>query len=200
MNVEKKLNALKSYVKSKAEEDAHFILLDAQKQVENIKKDYEAKAQEIYKSTMELAEKQIKEIEKTEQSRIDSKISRITIEGQKDIIEDAMNLLKEKILEIPQSSSYSKLLQRFLEEAIKVLGTKEVVVKVRKADKDLISMIASRIQDVNITISDEEAKISGGVIVSSKDGKSIVENSLENKIEELREKFLSELFIKLKVR
>ncbi|BBJ28347.1 V-type ATP synthase subunit E [Athalassotoga saccharophila] len=200
MNVEKKVEALKSYVKNKAEEDADSILKEAQKKADEIKKEYEARATEEYNRIIESAKKQIKEMERTELSQAESKVSRILIEGQKDIMEDAMNLLKEKIFELPQSAAYHDLLYKFLEDAINVLDSKDVIVKVRKEDKALVSKMVAKFPNLNITISDEEAKIAGGVVVLSKDGKSIVENSLENKVEELREECLSELFAKLKVR
>ncbi|HEU23879.1 MAG: hypothetical protein C0176_00380 [Mesoaciditoga sp.] len=201
MNVEKKVEALKSYVKNKAEEDANSILTDAQKKADEIKKEYETRATEEYNQIIESAKKQIKEIERSELSQAESKVSRILIEGQKDIMEDAMNLLKEKIFELPRSLAYPDLLYKFLEDAIKVLDSKEIIVKVRKEDKALVSKIISKFpKDINITVSDEEAKIAGGVVIFSKDGKSIVENSLENKVEELKEEYLSELFARLKVR
>ncbi len=200
MNVEKKIEALKSYVKNKAEEDAGSILKDAEKRADEIRKAYQERATEEYNQIIESAKKQIKEIERSEFSQAESKVSRILIEGQKDIMEDAMGLLKEKIFEIPRTSAYSDLFYKFLEDAIKVLDAKEVIVKVRKEDKELASQMIKKFPGLNITVSDEDAKIAGGVILLSKDGKSIVENSLENKVEELRQECLSELFARLKVR
>jgi vacuolar-type H+-ATPase subunit E/Vma4 len=53
---------------------------------------------------------------------------------------------------------------------------------------------------VEITLSDEDAQIVGGVIALSADGKQIVENTLESKFEELKEEYLHDLFSTLKVR
>ncbi len=202
MNIEKKLDALKTYVKNKADEDVQSLIEDANKKAKEIKENYEKKAEEMYSKIIEDAKKQIDDISRTEKAQAISRSMRINIEGQKDIIEDSMAILKEKFFEIPQKENYPDFLRYLLTEALNVIDTKKVTVKCRKADKETISKVVSQISDgkKDISISDEEVKIAGGVVIVSEDGKEIVENTLESKLEEIKELYLQELFSKLKVR
>ncbi len=202
MNVEKKLDALKTYVKNKADEDVQSLIEDANKKAKEIKENYEKKAEEMYSKIIEDAKKQIDDISRTEKAQAISRSMRINIEGQKDIIEDSMAILKEKFFEIPQKEIYPDFLRYLLTESLNVIDTKKVTVKCRKEDKETISKVVSQISDgkKDISISDEEVKIAGGVVIVSEDGKEIVENTLESKLEEIKELYLQELFSKLKVR
>ncbi len=202
MNIEKKLDALKTYVKNKADEDVQSLIEDANKKAKEIKENYEKKAEEMYSKIIEDAKKQIDDISRTEKAQAISRSMRINIEGQKDIIEDSMAILKEKFFEIPQKENYPDFLRYLLTEALNVIDTKKVTVKCRKDDKETISKVVSQISDgkKDISISDEEVKIAGGVVIVSEDGKEIVENTLESKLEEIKELYLQELFSKLKVR
>lgn len=201
MNVEEKLDALKSYVKSRASEDAQSLIADAGKKAQAIKKNYDNKAEKAQSQIMNDAKKRIDEIKRSEKSQAISKASRLTIEGQKNIIDDSTKLLKSEFLELSGKASYPALLKYLLIEALNVIDAKKVMVKVRKEDHDLIVKIIAQIKtDKEITISDESIQISGGVVLSSEGGKEIVENTLENKFEELKEEFLKELFSRLKVR
>ncbi|GEM_PF-2630025 len=202
MNVEKKLDALKTYVSDKANEDVQSLIEDAGKKAKEIKQNYEKQAEEAYSKIIEDAKKQIDDLSRVEKAQAISKAMRISIEGQKDIIDDSMTILKEKLFEIPQKESYPDLLRYLLVEALNTIDAKKVTVKSRKEDKQMISKIISQISDgkKGISMSNEEIRIAGGVIVVSEDGKEIVENTLESKLEEIKEAYLKELFFKLKVR
>ncbi len=202
MNVEKKLDALKTYVKNKANEDVQSLIEDASKKAKEIKQNYEKKAEEAYSNIIEDAKKQIDDMSRTEKAQAISRSMRINIEGQKDIIEDSMAILKEKFFEIPQKDTYPDFLRYLLVEALNIIDTKKVTVKCRKADKDIISKVVSQISDgkKDISVSKEEIQIAGGIVIISEDGKEIVENTLESKLEEIKEAYLQDLFSKLKVR
>lgn len=202
MNVEKKLDALKTYVKNKANEDVQSLIKDANKKAKEINKNYEKQAEEAYSKIMDDAKKQIDVLNRIEKAQAISKAMKISIEGQKDIIDDSMTILKEKLFEIPQKESYPDFLRYLLVEALNTIDAEKVTVKCRKEDKQMISKIISEFSDVkkDISMSDEDIQIAGGVVVVSEDGKEIVENTLESKLEEIKEAYLKELFFKLKVR
>jgi len=88
-------------------------------------------------------------------------------------------------------------LEKLLKEAIETLKEKEVVVYSREEDMKKVAEMSEKLKKelkVDIILSDEPVKIIGGVIVSTKDKRIVVENTLENKFEEMKEKFLSLLF------
>jgi vacuolar-type H+-ATPase subunit E/Vma4 len=203
MNIEKKLEALKTYVKNRSDEDAQAIIKDAQKSAKEINMEYSDKAKEEYSKIVEEAKKQAYQIQRKEKAQADSRRTRMIMEGHKEIVDDALELLKGKIFDLTKDKSYSNLLAFMTLEAVKSLESKKITLKFRKTDRSLIEKIVENISKnvkVEITLSDEDAKIVGGVIALSADGKQIVENTLESKFEELKEEYLHDLFSTLKVR
>ncbi|MCL5032222.1 MAG: V-type ATP synthase subunit E family protein [Thermotogae bacterium] len=202
MNVDKKLDALKTYVKNRSNDDVRSLIEETNKKAKEINQNYAKKGEEAYSDIIENAKKQVDDINRVEKAQAISKTMKISIEGQKDIIDDAMAILKEKLFELPQKVSYPDFLRYLVVEALNTIDTKKVSVKCRKEDKEIISKIVSQIADSkrDISISNEEIQIAGGVVVVSEDGKEIVENTLESKLEEIKEAYLKDLFSKLKVR
>ena len=202
MNVEKKLGSLKEYVKSKSLSEAEKLLKEAEKRSKEIEEEYKKKAEDTYAHILDDAKKKVEDFEKREKAQSEAKSSRMLLDAKNGILTSAANELKERICSLNSDRRYDKLLEKLMKEAIETLEEKEVVIRFRKEDKEKVLELAKEFEkalDVNITLSDEYAEISGGVIVSSKDGRVEVENTLENKFEEMKDDFLRVLFSKLNV-
>lgn len=202
MNVEKKLGSLKEYVRSRANIDAEDILKDAKKRAEEIKKDYAVKAESHYNEIVEKAKRDAELLLRREVSQASAKCSKMLMDARNEILRSAVDELREKLNKITESKEYTDFLKRTLVEAIRILGEKKVVVKVRKKDKVLVKKVLmalkDEMKDVEIKLSKEDAAIAGGVVVETEDSRMIIENTLENKFEEIKERFSSALFSKLK--
>ena len=202
MNIEKKLGSLKEYVRSRANIDAEDILKDAKKRAEEIKKDYAVKAESHYNEIVEKAKRDAELLLRREVSQASAKCSKMLMDARNEILRSAVDELREKLNKITESKEYTDFLKRTLVEAIRILGEKKVVVKVRKKDKVLVKKILTALEDemkdVEIKLSKEDAAIAGGVVVETEDSRMIIENTLENKFEEIKERFSSALFSKLK--
>ena len=202
MNIEKKLGSLKEYVRSRANIDAEDILKDAKKHAEEIKKDYAVKAESHYNEIVEKAKRDAELLLRREVSQASAKCSKMLMDARNEILRSAVDELREKLNKITESKEYTDFLKRTLVEAIRILGEKKVVVKVRKKDKVLVKKILTALEDemkdVEIKLSKEDAAIAGGVVVETEDSRMIIENTLENKFEEIKERFSSALFSKLK--
>ncbi len=202
MNIEKKLSSLKEYVKSMAASDADSIVKDAQKRVEEIKESYVVKAENSYNEIIEEAKRHADLLIRREISQTSAKCSKMLMDARNEILRTAIDELREKISGITNNEAYADFLKRTTVEAIKALEEKKVVVKVRKKDKStikkILDILKKEMKDVDIHLSKEDADIIGGVIVETEDGRVIIENTLENKFEEIKERFSSILFSKLK--
>ncbi len=202
MNVEKKLGSLEEYVKSKSLSEAEKLLKEAEKRSKEIEEEYKKKAEDTYARILDDAKKEVEDFEKRGKAQSKAKSSRMLLDAKNGILTSAANELKEKILSLSSDKRYDKLLEKLMKEAIETLAEKEVVICFRKEDKEKVLELAKKFEkalDVDITLSDEYAGISGGVVVSSKDGRVEVENTLENKFEEMKDDFLRVLFSKLNV-
>lgn len=193
---------MKEYVKGIASSDAESIIKKTQKQVQEIKKNYSDKAESRYQEIVGEAKRQGELAKHREITRASAKIAKMFMDARSEILKDALNTMRMKIEKIPYNNSYEPFLKRAVVEAIETFEMKEVIIKVRKEDQKLIKKMLNSIKalfkGVEISLSDEDADITGGVIIESKDGRSIVENTLESKFEEIKEEFSVKLFSKLK--
>ncbi len=202
MNMEKKLNSLKEYVKTKALSEAKKIKQDAEEKAKAIEKEYEEKAKKEYSKLLKEAERKANLLERKEISQARARSSRMLLDAKNDILRKALEEFREAIYSLAQSEEYNALLEKLTREAIETLGKRDVIVSVRKEDVERMRKIARKVAEdmnVNLEISKENAEISGGVIVSLKEGHVIVENTLENKFEEVKDEFVSALFSILNV-
>lgn len=185
-----------------ANSDANSIMEDAQKRVEEIKRSYAAKAETSYNKIIEEAKKRADLLTRREISQTSAKCSKMLMDARNEILRDAIDELKEKINGITNDKAYTDFLKRATIEAIKALEEKKVVLKVRKKDRspirNILDILKKEMKDVEIDLSKDDANIIGGVIVETEDGRVIIENTLENKFEEIKERFSSVLFSKLK--
>ncbi len=202
MNVEKKLSALKEYVEGMASSDADVILKQAQRRSQRIREEYSKKAEERYKEIVEEAKKHAESAMNREITQASAKVSRMFMNARNEIFKDALDTLKSKIEAMVNTDSYKHFLESAMREAIEFMGMKRISIRARKKDRRLIEKYLDSVrkdhEDIEITLSDEDADITGGVIAVSEDGRVIVENTLESKFDEIKERFLLELSSKLK--
>lgn len=197
MNVEKKLNSLKEYIRSKSITESEEIVKKAEAQAESITKEYKEKAQRAYEEIIQEAKRNVAEYERREIAQLRARSSKMILDAKNDILKSALNELKETMYSLPANEKYDSILEKLLKEAIETLKEKEVVVYSREEDMKKVAEMSEKLKKelkVDIILSDEPVKIIGGVIVSTKDKRIVVENTLENKFEEMKEKFLSLLF------
>lgn len=202
MNIEKKLNSLKEYVKSKALNEADEIIKTAEIQVKEVEKEYKEKAEETYSKIIEEAKKKVSTTERREMAQSRAKASKMFLDAKNEILKSSLEELKDRIYALSTDKRYEELLEKLTLEAIKELGKKEVIVSVRNEDDAKMKSIIKKLEKdlkAKITLSTEHVKIMGGVIVTIIDNHVMVENTLENKFEEVKESFISLLFSRLNV-
>ncbi len=202
MNIEKKLNALKDYVRSVADSDADELIREAEKRAEEVRKNYEETAEKKAAEILESAKKRADTAMKREISQSSAKTARMLMDARNDIFKDAVETLQTRVNELADGDSYPDFLKTAAIEAIEAFGEKKVIIRVRKKDRKLaegfLETLKKRFKDVGIVISEEAVDIAGGVILESVDGRMVLENTLENKFRDIRERFSTELFSNLK--
>lgn len=202
MNIEKKLSALKDYVRSVADSDADGLIAEAEKRAEEIKKSYEETAKSKAAEILSNAEKRADTVARKEMSQSLAKTSRALMDAKNEILMDALERLRTGINGLADGASYANFLEAAAIEAIEAFGEKKIVVKVREKDRkfmeDLLGPLEKRFGGIEIILSEESADIVGGIVVESADGRVVIENTLENKFEEIKERFSTELFSNLR--
>jgi V/A-type H+-transporting ATPase subunit E len=90
----------------------------------------------------------------------------------------------KKIGEADRNNEYSKLISSMLDESVKSIGTKEIVIQTSAKDKQVVQSLLSKFPGA--TLSSETINCLGGVKVQSKDGTMTFDNTIDAKIERLK--------------
>ena len=151
-----------------------------------------AKAKDAAKEITAVARKKVEEIVVAEQNeRISAaklKAKKIVSDATNTTIDSAMEKIWQEFVKLPSKEDYETILKGLITSAEKELGNG--VVNVNANDMRLAKKISKN-------VSDKPADISGGAIVTSKNGKIIIDNSLESifdsKKDEVRKIIFSEI-------
>jgi V/A-type H+-transporting ATPase subunit E len=104
------------------------------------------------------------------------------------LVEDSIGKVFEKAIKKIQNADrdkeYSKLISSLLEESIKTIGTKEIVIQTNSKDKQVVESLLSKFPGA--TLSPDTIECLGGVKVQSKDGTMIFDNTIDARVERLK--------------
>ncbi|CDI06743.1 V-type ATP synthase subunit E [Candidatus Nitrosotenuis uzonensis] len=104
------------------------------------------------------------------------------------LIEESIGKVFEKAIKKIQSADrdkeYSKLISSMLDESIKTIGTKEIVIQTNSKDKPVVESLLSKFPGA--TLSKETIDCLGGVRVQSKDGTMVFDNTIDARVERLK--------------
>ena len=188
------LNVITDAIINKAEQEAKSILdtakADFDLKIADAKAEASLEAQNIINSAKEKAEN----IELSAKSTAKHKVSIKTLEKKAEIIKNARALAEEKIYKMPKEK-YAKLLENVLDKHV-ILDKSGEIIFAKKDFADLPKLLADKLKQVNLVVSDTTGDFSGGFIL--KYGK-IEENCtisaiFENKSEKITDYLNQKLF------
>jgi len=99
-------------------------------------------------------------------------------------IEKVFEKAIKKIKDADRNADYSKLISSMLDESIKAIGTKDIIIQTSTKDKKVVESLLSKFQGASL---DSEAiDCLGGVKVRSKDGTMTFDNTIDARLERLK--------------
>lgn len=181
------------------------ILKDSEEEAKSIIEDSKIKAKEIIESKTKEAEVKAKEEAKLIIKEAEVKAKRITenlissakiranwniLSGKKKLIEEAFIRLKKELENFTKTKEYKEFLKALIKQSVIIAGKEEIEVILNKNDLDKISLeeISKEIsnelgRNVKLVKSLSPIDFIGGVIIKSKDGKIVINNTLESIVE-----------------
>jgi|Deesub1362B_J571_1020462.scaffolds.fasta_scaffold00003_458 V/A-type H+-transporting ATPase subunit E len=167
---------------SKAEEEANKILEEARNKAELEK----ARRKEAVK-------KRLLEKESAAVSLANIEGKKLLLDVKESIINDLYDKIKERLLNISRDDAYMNSLIKLAVEAIKAVGTSSINIQLNHKDKEFVEKnwnkfyksIAKEVGNVEIHVVNDPLNILGGVVVSSRDGTIIYNNSLDSRLERI---------------
>lgn len=180
---------LKKGLIQEAEAEAGKIISAAEKEAEGIR----AAGREKEKATLAEARKKADEMGRQQMNdRVSAaklKAKKMVSEANEALVEKAMEKIWADFKELPSDRNYEGIMKGFISKGQSSMG-KDSLVVTNSDDAKIAKKFAAN-------VSQEYADISGGAIIKSKDGKIMVDNSLESifgsKKQELRRLIYSEL-------
>jgi len=178
------------------------ILKETEETIRKILEDADKKVNEILENARKTAER-IKLRKKEETLKLMSEKERATLalarlEGKKKLLlvqenlfNKVINEVKNSLINMPRDDKYLKLLSKLIVDGIKKMKARDIIISVNRRDlafiksnfNEVINEVRKRIRrKVNISISDQCVDIIGGVIISSRDGAEIYNNSFDARL------------------
>lgn len=163
----------------------------AQARVSQILKDAEEQKQAI----LEKGAEEAKTVRRLVLSDLNLELKKVGLRIKGEIIEEALGVLRQRLLQWTSSQEYKGFLEKLALEGIEALGQNKVVIKLAEIDKDLftqemledIRKSAKTIlkEEISITIDNLTLKNNRGLIVSTIDGRLLYDNTIESRIERM---------------
>jgi len=201
------VDKIKSKILEDAKAEANKIISEAKEEEAKI---LEKAKEEAEKRKAEILKRGEKEAEMTK-SRIISEAKleakKKLLEAKEEIIEMAINKLKEELAKLPEQSDYKDKLIKLIKDGAVSLGGGELVVRLNKRDMELIEdstlwnlekEVENATNKVTVLKKGEPVDITGGCIIETADGLKSLDNSLEaifnRNMNEIRARITEKLF------
>lgn len=195
------LETLTNEILTEARARANDIIRTAEKDLEQAlseaRADAERDADEMVRTAKVQAEAVKRQILSEKKQR-----ARITLLEEKNrIVDEVLRDAKVRMLEFTKDRArYRPVLARMIQEAIRSLGTSQVVLRLTRRDAsrfnsgELLREVRKHLgQDVAITLAEEHIEGTGGAIVTSEDGRIRAENTFETRLRSMEPTLLREI-------
>jgi V/A-type H+-transporting ATPase subunit E len=195
--MEEKVEKIIQRIEEDSRAEVEGILREARDKAEKIKAEAEKKAKGIED---EIIGKGKREAEQEKQRIIANarlRARKMKLDAKEEVIRAALEEAEKKLKKVSTSKDYPKVLENLIEEAAISIGEKEVKIFVRKEDAriltaDLLEKLSKEAK-CKISLSSQTINTCGGVIARTNDGRVEVDNTLETRMERMREDLRSQV-------
>ncbi len=178
-----------------AEEKLTELMQGAKKTSEEIKSRALAKADEIKKLHKDSAVKAVA-LERNKSLYMANSDARKQMGNLKhELYNEAFARARKRLASARKNGHYEDSFRKMAEEAVRALGESEAVLHVDKRDADLCRKVADGLGIGYVIVPDIDCL--GGLTVTSKDGKVVVYNTVESRLENAMRRMRLEIFNKL---
>jgi V/A-type H+/Na+-transporting ATPase subunit E len=177
------------------------VLGDVQKETEAIISTAENQAKESLKKAKEDADKNYLEIVNKANVKAEAekrKIASVTeverrnrlLQSKETLVDDAFEKALVKLTAFVKTKEYQKYLLKLVEGVAKQVGQKNLVISVNAQDNDWLNPDVlkrlSKKTNLDLSLSSQTIDCIGGCIIQTSDGKIISDNTIDNRLQELK--------------
>ncbi|MBS7623850.1 hypothetical protein KEJ39_09325 [Candidatus Bathyarchaeota archaeon] len=188
-----------------AREEARSIIEDARKSAERLleqrSKEAEERARKVCQEIIQSTEDEVENIIHRESVDAIIKTRLILLSEKRKIMDEVFKRAEQRLREFMEDEAYLAMLERLIEEASIAAGGGRLEVLLSKADsrrklhiKEVAKRVSSKLGvDTTLEISGKPIDSYGGVIVSSADGRTKIDNTLASILERTRRRLEPEI-------
>lgn len=197
------LEALVGEISRLAKEEAEKIVRDAEEEARKIIREAEEKAKRLRESKLEQARKIIRQRLSREYSLKRLELMKQFVKEKYELLENIMNDAVEEVLKIVRSKNetYREALKRLAVESSLNINSENIILRVVKEDveilKEVLPEILKEVKEkkgrVDLEISNEPMDAIGGVFAESSDGREYFNNTIDVRINKVKEELLPSL-------
>jgi vacuolar-type H+-ATPase subunit E/Vma4 len=178
------LDDMLATIQSETESQASKIISDAKSQADKIISDGQKHAQMILSQGAEQSKREVEEDRMRVLASARLGANRRLLEARDEVLRGYEDQASSYLSEFSSSPEYKDFFVRMLTDGVSKIG-EDAVVQINPRDKPLLK--DPRLKQLKIQVSPEPLGSVGGVVVSSKDGKRRVDNTLESIFNERRD-------------
>ena len=174
-----------------AEKKAKDIILKAKSQAERILKEGEGEAERRYRRIIKEAEERIKSEERMNTAMFEIESRNKILQVKEGLIEEVFKKALNRLREYTSTKEYQECLLRLISEACERIDSDKLIIQLNEKDHQMLTErhlndLSEKI-GVKLLKSNEYVDCVGGVVVKSSDGKIVVNNTFENRLNALKD-------------
>jgi len=190
-NISRGLASITKEILEDAERDARNIISRAEAEAERILKHAKEEAERRYEEIIKKGKERIKDKKRQAISLFELETKNNLLEAKEEIIEEVYDEAIKRLRQYTLTEEYTNCIFRLIREASRQIKSDALIIRLNERDYQILTKKRldelSRKLGVKIIKSDEKINCTGGVVVTSLDGKIIVDNTFENRLRILKD-------------
>ncbi len=190
MSIKEGLSAIASELLGDAQGEAEATIVDAEKQAKEALQAAKQQADQSYQSIVSQAKAQAEAEKRKILSLAEVEIRNRILKIKEEIVDAAFNRSVEKLNAFVKTKQYRDYFLRLVEDSSKKIGFKYLIIHVNAKDKAWLKQVSldnlSRKVQLEIKLSDQAENFIGGVRIETADGKILYDNTIDNRLQELK--------------
>ena len=191
------LSAIAREVLNDVQKEAEAIVLNSEREAKDTLKAAKEEADKIYTTALAEATVRIEAENKRIRSLSEVEARNLLLETKETAVDAAFERAFIQLKVLANTDAYHSYLLKFIEEAVNKIGAKNLVVQVNQTDKTWLAKNnlsrLSRKLHIDLRLAEETENFIGGCKIQTADGKIVLDNTLENRLEQLKPTLRSEV-------
>jgi V/A-type H+-transporting ATPase subunit E len=190
LSIKDGLLAITNEVLEDVQKEAQAIILEAENEAKQILSTSKEKADQNYQTIIAQAKGKAENERRKIASVTEVEIRNRLLQIKDELVDAAFEKTIIKLEEFTATKEYNAYLLNLIERAAKQINSKNLLVQVNAKDKTLLKQTAlnalSRKLNCKLSFSDETEEFIGGCKIETEDGKITYDNTLDNRLRELK--------------